>query len=120
MLVTALVIAVLACAGIIAIGTRFLLAPRVAMLGYGVAPDSLRALTAIKGVRDISSGIVPLVVWATANHTALGWTLVAAALTPAADALIVLRNGGKPATALGIHGITAVLLIAAGLVLAHV
>jgi hypothetical protein len=118
--IAALVIALLACAGIVAIGARFLLAPRVAMLGYGVAPDSLRALTAIKGVRDITSGIVPLVVWAVAGHAALGWALVAAAITPTADAVIVLANGGKPATALGIHGVTAVLLVAAGLTLALV
>jgi hypothetical protein len=118
MTTAALVILFIACAGIIAVGTRFLLAPRVAMAGYGVAPDSLHALTAIKGIRDITSGIVLLVVWATAGHTALGWAMVAAALTPTADALIVVRNGGKPATALGIHGLTAALLIAAGLVLA--
>ena len=114
----ALAMALLACAGIIAIGTRFLLAPRVAMLGYGVAPDNLRALTGIKGVRDLTSGIVPLVVWAATGPAALGWALVAAALTPAADAVIVLANGGKPTAALGIHGVTAALLLAAGLVLA--
>jgi hypothetical protein len=114
----ALVIAVIACAAIIAIGARFLLTPRQATLAFGVAPDSLRALTAIKGVRDITSGVVPLVVWAAAGHNALGWALVAAALTPTADAVIVLSNGGKLSTALSIHGLTAVLLVAAGLVLA--
>jgi hypothetical protein len=114
----ALVIALAGCAGIIALGARFLLAPRPAMLGYGVAPDSLRALTAIKGVRDISSGVVLLVVWAAAGPAALGWALVAAALTPVADALIVLRNGGRLPVALGVHGLTAVVLVAAGLVLA--
>lgn len=114
----ALMVGLLACAGIIAIGSRFLLAPRRAMLGFGVAEDSLRALTAIKGVRDITSGVVPLVVWASAGRTTLGWTLVAAAITPIGDALIVLTNGGKPSTALGIHGLTAGLLVVAGLVLA--
>jgi len=118
MTTAALVILFLACAGILAVGTRFLLAPRVAMAGYGVAPDSLRALTAIKGVRDIASGVVLLVVWATAGHSALGWAMVAAALTPTADALIVVGNGGTLATALGIHALTAALLVAAGLVLA--
>ena len=118
MTTAALVILFLACAGIIAVGTRFLVAPRVAMAGYGVAPDDLRALTEIKGVRDIASGLVLLVVWAAAGHDALGWAMVAAALTPTADALIVLRNGGKLATALGVHGLTATLLVAAGLVLA--
>ncbi len=118
MQLAALLIALIACAAIIAVGVRFLLAPRQATLGFGVAPDSLRALTAIKGVRDITSGVVPLVVWAAAGSTALGWVLVAAALTPTADAVIVLTNGGKLSTALGIHGLTAGLLLAAGLVLA--
>ena len=118
MTTAALVILFLACAGIIAVGIRFLLAPPIAMTGYGVAPDSLRALTEIKGVRDIASGVVLLVVLAAAGHTALGWAMVAAAITPTADALIVLRNGGKLPTALGIHGVTAALLLAAGLTLA--
>ena len=118
---TALVITALACAGIIFVGARFVLAPRIAMLGFGVAADSPRApraLTEIKGARDITSGVVLLAVWAAAGHTALGWALLAAALTPIADAVIVVTNGGKLSTALSIHGVTAALLIAAGLVLA--
>ena len=116
--IAALVVALLGCAAIIAIGARFLLAPRQATLAFGVAADNLRALTEIKGVRDITSGMVLLVVWAAAGRTTLGWALVAAALTPTGDATIVLANGGKLATALGIHGLTAALLVAAGLVLA--
>jgi len=114
----AFAVALVACAAIIAIGIRFLLAPRQATLAFGVAADNLRALTEIKGVRDITSGAVPLVVWAAAGRTALGWALIAAALTPIGDATIVLTNGGKLSTALGIHGLTAALLVAAGLVLA--
>jgi hypothetical protein len=76
-----------------------------------------RGLTETKGARDITSGVVLLVVWASAGRTALGWVMVAAAITPIADALIVLTNGGKLSTALGIHGLTAGLLVAAGLVL---
>ena len=118
MQLAALIVAIIACAAIIAIGSRFLLAPRQATLAYGVAPDNVRALTEIKGVRDITSGVVLLVVWAAAGRTALGWALIAAALTPTADALIVRTNGGKISTVLGIHGLTAALLVAAGLVLA--
>ena len=44
--------------------------------------------------------------------------VVAVALTPVADAAIVLTHGGRLSTALGVHGPTAVLLVAAGLVLA--
>jgi len=58
------------------------------------------------------------VVWASAGQTTLGWVLVAAPITPIADGLIVLTNGGKASKALGIHGVTAALLVAAGLVLA--
>jgi hypothetical protein len=116
--IAALVVAVIACVAIIFLGGRFLLQPRQATLDFGVAADNVRALTAIKGVRDITSGVVPLVVWAAAGRTALGWVLVAAALTAAGDATIVLTNGGKLSTALGIHGLTAGLLVAAGLILA--
>src|SRR3954453_7793181 len=117
MQLTALVIAVLACAGIIALGARFVLALRPAMLGFGVAPDRLRAMTEAKGVRDITSGVLLLVVWTAAGSCAFGWFMVLGALTPAADALIVVTNGGKLTSALGVHGLTAALLLAGGLVL---
>jgi hypothetical protein len=118
MQVTALVLAFLGCVAIAGIGVRFLLAPRRATLDFGVAEDNIRALTAIKGARDITSGIVPVVVWAAAGPAALGWALLAASLTPIADAVIVMRNGGKLATALRIHGLTAAVVVAVGLVLA--
>lgn len=111
-------IAVLACVAIIVLGTRFLVTPERATLDFGARSDDLRALTAIKGVRDITSGVVLLVVWAVADVSVLGWALVAAALTPVADAVIVLSRGGPRATAFGIHGVTAVVLVVAGLVLA--
>jgi hypothetical protein len=114
----ALLIAVLACLAIIVLGARFLLVPQRDTLDYGARADDLRALTAIRGVRDIVSGVVLLVVWAAAGTAVLGWALLAAALTPIADAVIVLARGGKRATAFGVHGATAILLIAAGLVLA--
>jgi hypothetical protein len=118
MQLAALLIAVAGCLGIIALGVRFLLTPRRATLDFGVAAGDARALTEIKGVRDITSGVVPLVVWAVAGPVALGWVLVAAAITPVADAVIVLTNGGRPRAALGIHGVTAAVLVAAGLALA--
>src|SRR5690349_22069370 len=114
----ALLVGLIACAAIIAVGLRFLLQPRQATLDFGIAANSLRGLTEIKGARDITSGVVPLVVWAAAGRSALGWVLVAASLTPTADALIVVTNGGRLSRALGVHGLTAGLLVAAGLVLA--
>ncbi|MEU0335980.1 DUF4267 domain-containing protein [Streptomyces sp. NPDC006193] len=114
----ALSLTVLACVAIIVLGTRFLLAPQRATLDFGVRPDDVRALAATKGVRDITSGVVLLVAWAAGGTTVLGWLVVAAALTPVADAVIVLARGGRRATAFGVHGVTAAGLVAAGLVLA--
>ncbi|MCU1481731.1 MAG: hypothetical protein JWQ19_2517 [Subtercola sp.] len=117
MTIVALVAAVLGCLFILFIGARFLLLPRVAVAGFGVPEDSLRALTSIKGVRDITSGIVPLVVLAVAGPQVFGWVLLAAAITPIGDAIIVTTNGGTLRHALSVHGATALVLIAAGLVL---
>lgn len=115
-----LVIAILGCIFILFIGARFLLSPQVAMAGFGVPEDNLRALTNIKGVRDITSGIVPLVVLVVAGHHAFGWALLAAAITPIGDAIIVTTNGGTLRHALSVHGATALVLIVAGLILALV
>lgn len=115
---TALAVAILAAVAIIGLGARFILSPERATLGYGVAPGHVRAFTEIKGVRDITSGVIVLAVWAGAGTAAMGWALTASALTALGDAVIVRRNGGKLSTALSIHGITAVVLVAAGLVLA--
>lgn len=118
MAIAALVVALLGCAFILFIGGRFLLAPRVAMAGFGVPEDNLRALTSIKGVRDITSGVVPLVVLAAAGSHAFGWAMFAAAITPIGDGIIVRTNGGTIRQALSVHGATAVVLIAVGLILA--
>jgi hypothetical protein len=116
----ALVVALLACVLIVLIGVRFVVAPRPALAGYGVAEDRGRAMTAAKGVRDIASGVIVLVVWLAAGRHAMGWALTAAALIALGDAVVVVRNGGTLRHALSVHVGTAVVLVAAGLVLALV
>src|SRR4051812_41763736 len=110
----ALLIGLIACAGIIVLGLRFLLQPRKATLDFGVAADNLRALTEVKGARDITSGVVLLAVLASAGRVTFGWALVAAAITPTADALIVLTNRGKLAKRFGVHGPPAATPVPAG------
>src|SRR2546421_12047304 len=99
----ALVFGVVACAAIIVLGVRFFLQPRQATLDFGIAADSLRGLTEIKGARDITSGVVPLVVWASAGTTTPGWVPLAATITPIPAALIVLATAANLAQALGDH-----------------
>lgn len=109
-------------AGIIFIGARFIVAPRVAALGYGVLPDldqpAVGAYLSVKGVRDIASGLFVVVLMVAGATHLLGWMILAATIIPLADATIVLRSGGSKSIACGVHGVTAVvMLIAAGLLL---
>ena len=106
---------------IIFIGGRFLLAPTTAAAGYGVPakPDGDAAYLAVKGVRDIASGIVGLALLAFSGAAAGGWFMLVAALIPLGDMVIVLRHGGTKAVAFGIHLATAVVvLISAALLFA--
>jgi hypothetical protein len=108
--------------GIILIGARFLLSPRVAAAGYGVPIGQAAAQTGagspypwlyVKGVRDIASGIFVLILLANRAPHLLGAFMLAASLIPVGDAVIVLRSGGTRAAAFGIHGATAALALTA-------
>jgi hypothetical protein len=108
--------------GIFAIGVRFLLDPRPSALGYGVAMNpeagSANAYLAVKGVRDIGAGLIAVALILGATPRALGWFMLAAAVIPIGDALIVLRYRGPKLTAYAVHGATAaVMLVAAGFLL---
>ena len=108
--------------GIIGLGARFLLAPRAAAAGYGLAVEPAGAAApgstpypwlSVKGVRDIASGIVLLILLANRTPHLLGAFMAAASLIPVGDAVIVLRGGGTRAAAFGIHGATAAVMLAA-------
>ena len=77
-------------AGIIFIGARFILAPRVAAAGYGVQPDlsqkAAGAYLSVKGVRDIASGLFVFILMAAGATHLLGWVILAATIIPLADA----------------------------------
>jgi len=109
--------------GIVVIGARFLLAPRAAAAGYGIpaTPEAASAgpYLAVKGVRDITSGLFVVILIAARQPRLLGWLMLAATLIPIADSVIVIRHHGSKATAYGVHGATAAFMLAtAGLLLA--
>ncbi|MFI5844516.1 DUF4267 domain-containing protein [Catenuloplanes sp. NPDC051500] len=106
---------------IIVIGARFILAPNTAAAGYGVPakPDGDAAYLAVKGVRDITSGVVGLALLTFVGAQAGAWFMLAVALIPLGDMVIVLRHGGTKAVAFGVHLATAVVvLISAALLFA--
>jgi hypothetical protein len=108
--------------GIFFIGVRFLLVPRPSAAGFGVAvgpqAGDANAYLAVKGVRDIGSGLIAIALILAATAHVLGLFMLSAAVMPIGDALIVLRYQGPKLTAYGIHGATAaVMLVAAALLL---
>src|ERR1700733_10438707 len=92
------------------IGIRFVLQPRPAAAGYGV-PAEPNAYLTVKGVRDLTYGLLGLALLAVVSAQAEAWFMLVAALIPLGDTLIVLRNGGTKATAFGIHFATAVVVL---------
>jgi Domain of unknown function (DUF4267) len=103
-------------AGIIVIGARFLVAPEAAAAGYGIASPQRGPAEdpylAVKGVRDIASGLVTFVLLAAEKPHTLGRYLAAASIIPIGDATIVLRGNGPKATAYGVHATTAAVMLA--------
>jgi hypothetical protein len=108
----AYVLTALIAAGLIFIGARFLLVPRGAAAGYGVPAADISPYLAVKADRDIGFGLVTIALLIVAPAHALGWFLVAGASMPLGDMLIVLRNRGPRATAYGVHGATAAVMLA--------
>ena len=102
-------------AGIIFIGARFIVAPRVAAAGYGVLPDldqpSVGAYLSVKGVRDIATGLFVIILMVAGATHLLGWMILAATIIPLGDATIVLGNGGPKSIAYGVHGLTAAVML---------
>ncbi|MFI6316223.1 DUF4267 domain-containing protein [Nonomuraea sp. NPDC050556] len=103
------------------IGVSYLLAPQSMAPNFGLPSwpkGEGSGFLAVKGVRDVVSGLVILAVLVTGNRRILGWVMLAVALTPIGDMFIVLLSGGEPAIALGVHGATAAaVILSAGLLL---
>ena len=109
-------LAALTATGIIFIGTRFILAPSTAAIGFGIAAERNGVKTdpylSVKGVRDITAGLIAAILLAAQVPHVLGWFELAASIIPIGDAVIVLHHGGPKATAYGVHATTAAVLLA--------
>ena len=105
--------------GIIFIGLRFLWDPAAASRDFGI-PNSpspstgFTAWLAVKGSRDIVSGLFVFLLMASGPQRLLGEFLLVASLIAWGDMVTVLRAGGSKAAAFGIHGLTALVIVAVG------
>lgn len=110
----------IAALGIIGIGIGYLSRSAANAAGFGLpvmpAVDA-RGWWQVKGVRDVTSGILTIVAIFAAPQMLAG-LLVILAITPLGDASVVLANRGRKSAAFGIHGATAVGLLLAALLLA--
>lgn len=104
---------------IVGIGIWYVARPRGATRGFGlplpeVGPN-IAAWLRLKGVRDIVSGLVVLACMARGEPRVVGVVLLVEALIPMGDMLVVLTGRGSVRRAVGIHGLTAVLMLLAAL-----
>jgi hypothetical protein len=113
----ALGLAVLLAVGIIIIGALYLTRPRLAAGGFGLPlPEAGPNITwwlRLKGVRDVASGLTVLALMLSTGPRAVGIVLLAEAIIPFGDMLTILAAKGSTKTALGIHGLTTVLMVVA-------
>jgi hypothetical protein len=119
MVLTGYLLSGLIAVGIVFIGSRFVWDPAVASRDFGI--PNLPPLStgfigwlAVKGVRDIVSGLFVFLLMVSGPPRLLGEFMLVASLIPMGDAAIVLRSGGSRTAAFGIHGITALVIVAAG------
>ncbi len=110
-------VAILAAIGIIGIGVMYLLRPKVMTGNFGLPlPHEGRNTVwwlRLKGSRDIVSGLIVLALLAWGTPYLLGIVLLIQAMIPAGDMSLVLAARGSTGTALGVHGLTAALMILA-------
>lgn len=111
------IVAGLVAVGIISLGLVYLWVPRSATLSFGLplpeAGANIVWWLRLKGVRDVVSGLVVLAMMAWGNLLMLGIVLAIEALIPLGDMSLILAAKGSKERAVSIHGLTALLMLAA-------
>jgi hypothetical protein len=95
-------------------GSQFLFAGHTAAPSFGIPewPTGIAAgYFAVKGIRDIVIGLNLLTLFALRQRRATGILMAITTLIPITDMITVLTHHGPAATALGVHGLTAVVML---------
>jgi hypothetical protein len=107
--------ALLLALAIMAIGSQYLLRPTIMMGSFGLPLPDSGANTAswlrLKGVRDVTAGVVVLALLAWGTPREVGLILLVEAMIPLGDMLVILAGKGSTKTAFGVHGLTAVVMV---------
>ncbi|MFE3254863.1 DUF4267 domain-containing protein [Nocardia sp. NPDC059091] len=104
------------------IGFRYLADPQAMAPTFGmrVSPTGEAAdFLNVKGVRDAACALLIVALLAARQRYALGIVMLVMATIPTGDMLTILRHDGSTAIAFGVHGVTAALVAATGLLLVN-
>jgi hypothetical protein len=105
-------------AGIILIGLQYVLAPRAATRSFGLPlPEegpNVAWWLRLKGVRDITSGLVVFAAMLCGGSKMVGLLMLVMAIIPLGDMINILAARGSTRRAFGVHGLTFVLMLLAG------
>ena len=85
-----------------------------AAANFGIDPwptGTAAGYFAVKGIRDIALGLSILALFALRQRRATGVVLAVTTLVPIIDMITVFTHHGPAATALGVHGLTAVVVL---------
>jgi hypothetical protein len=94
-------------------GAQFLFAGHTAAPNFGIDPwptGIAAGYFAVKGIRDIVIGLNLLALFALGQRRATGILMAITAIIPVVDMITVFSHGGPAAIALGVHGLTAVIM----------
>ncbi|WP_112244095.1 DUF4267 domain-containing protein [Kribbella monticola] len=94
-------------------GLRFIFDGAGAASGFGIDPWPTGVAAGyfpVKGIRDLALGVVLLALFVAGERRATAITMAIVTLIPIVDMITVLTHGGSVATALGIHGLTALVV----------
>ncbi|MFJ6431624.1 DUF4267 domain-containing protein [Streptomyces sp. NPDC091416] len=101
-------------------GTEYILRPETVAPGFGLPSRPSGdggGFLVVKGIRDVVLALVLGVLLVTGHRRALGWALLVEALAAYGDMGNVLAHHGSLATALGVHCLTATLMVVNGLLI---
>lgn len=115
-----LLIAAVAALGIFTIGMLYLLMPRTVAANFGLPslrPEQDTSWLRLKGIRDVTTGVIAGTLLLAATPTVVGWVLLTATLIPLGDAATVVAARGSKTIAWSVHGTTAVVMLVGAVLL---
>src|SRR5580692_433824 len=116
-------LAVLVAAGIIVIGSFYLVSPARVLGSFGLKPPAsdadTRAWLRLKGIRDVAAGLAVLTLMLATDSRTVGIILLVFAVIPFGDMCNILGSGGRKVTAFSVHGVTCAVMLFTGILLIH-